>query len=332
VNIAFRFCVLICATLLVCCSRRTTGEEDEPATRSRVPVKVERISAGDIDVVVTATGKTDALRMEKIVSPVAGKVTMLSVLEGSAVRAGEVVAAIMTKESVAAIAGAEALLRAAKTPEERSEAERMLQLARSTRGSAEVRARFDGIVSARAAHEGELVAENADLLTVVDLSSLCFSADIPVGSVQQIRLGQRAVVRFPSLPGFSCRAVVEAMNPQTDEASQTVKARLRFTDRGARALSTLKTDMTGTADIVTGTHRGVLLVPKAALLRDDETNTFSIVTVTDDSLARAVAVVVDASNDSTVEISAPGLRQGMSVVVEGNYALPDSAKLNVVPR
>jgi multidrug efflux pump subunit AcrA (membrane-fusion protein) len=84
--------------------------------------------------------------------------------------------------------------------------------------------------------------------------------------------------------------------------------------------------------IVTGTHRNVLLVPKNALLRDDETNTCSVVTVTPDSLARAVAVVAGASTGDVVEVAAPELRQGVRVVVEGNYALPDSAKLSIRPR
>ncbi len=95
---------------------------------------------------------------------------------------------------------------------------------------------------------------------------------------------------------------------------------------------TLRPDITGTAEIFTGMHNNVLLVGTPALLRDDETGTYSLVTVTSDSVAMRVEVQVAARNDSMAEISGSGLREGVLVVREGNYALADSTKVRILPR
>jgi multidrug efflux pump subunit AcrA (membrane-fusion protein) len=72
-----------------------------------------------------------------------------------------------------------------------------------------------------------------------------------------------------------------------------------------------------------------LFVPKAALLRNDEDNSYSVVMVTIDSLAKLIPVVVGTSDEHSAEIRSEQLRAGMMVVTEGNYALTDSTRLSV---
>ena len=319
-------CIFLLANVALisgCTKGSSEGEEAGPAPAARVRVGLGEISAGDIDVTVTATGKTGALRQEKVLSPVAGKVIVLRALEGTRVRKGDVLAVILTRESQAAISGAEALLRGAKTDAQKSEAERMLRLAENSQSRVDVHAQFDGVVSNRAVNQGELVAENAELLTVLDLSTVYFNADVPLRNLTQVHPGDRTIVEFQSLPGARFHAIVDAISPQTDVQSQTVKARLRFTRQEPRTIAVLRTEMNGTAHIITGVHRNVLLVPKTALLRNDEMNSYSVVTITPDSIARIVEVGIGTSTDSTVEVSSRALKAGMPVVVEGNYALPD---------
>jgi multidrug efflux pump subunit AcrA (membrane-fusion protein) len=88
--------------------------------------------------------------------------------------------------------------------------------------------------------------------------------------------------------------------------------------------------MIGTARIVTGLHKGVFIVPKSAVLRNDETNAYSIVTFTADSLACSLPVEIMGMTDSTVAITNHGLKDGMSIITEGNYALADSTRITVV--
>jgi Cu(I)/Ag(I) efflux system membrane fusion protein len=280
-----------------------------------------------METVVTATGSTDALRKEKILAPIAGTLLSLKVLEGTPVRRGDVLAVIQPKETRAAITGAGALRRAARTEAERTEAARAMQLALAGQNNLDVQSTTGGVVATRSATEGELVAENAELMTVVDLSTLIFVADVPLRDVAQVRPGERADVSFQALPGELFGAKVDAVNPRSDPGSQTVRVRIGFTGNDGQRKKLLRSDMGGVARIVTGRHPGILIVPKSALLRNDETDTYTIVIATSDSIARVIPVEVGARTDSTAEVAGSGVHAGMRVVVEGNYALADSSRI-----
>jgi RND family efflux transporter MFP subunit len=236
---------------------------------------------------------------------------------------------IQSREAHAAIAGAEELLQSARTPEEKHEAERSLSLARSTQNSVVVRARSDGVVGTRGVKEGEVVAEDTELLTLVDLSTVDFVADVPLRDLPSVRRGQKARVQFPSLSGRTLAAQVDAIYPQTDGQSQTIKVRLRFLNLSSPHDLLLRTDIAGVAHILIGLHRNSFMVPKSALLRDDETDSYSIVTITPDSLSKSVHVTVGETTDSTAEVRGDAVHAGIPVITTGNYALPDSTRVSV---
>ena len=323
---------LLLLPLSIGCSRKPSGEESESAPTPTVPVKTAKVILGDVPVIVSATGRTDALHKEKIYSPIAGKIVSLKALEGTFFRSGEIMAVIRTRESQAAITGAEKLLRVAGTPDQKKEGEEALALALATQSMVDLRAKFNGTISSRTVTEGELVPENGELFTEVDLSSLVFIADVPLPSLPAVHEGQQAEVQCAGLPDRVIGAIVEAIAPQTDLQSQSVKVRLRFPRMAEAVRRHLKTDMMGTARIVTGFHRGTMLVPHSALLRNDEDNTYSLVVIVQDSIARIIPVTVGIMNDSLAEVASPLLHQGTLVVREGNYALPDSTTVTVADR
>jgi len=325
-------CTLFLAGVLPAGCNRQKGDEDEgegETVRSVVPVHVGKVSRGTAVVRRTVTGKTDVLRREHIVAPVAGRVISLRALEFQPVRAGDTIAVIQTRESQAAIEGAAALETISGGAKQKGEAARTLTLAKSLQSEAVLRATISGIISSRSVTEGELVAENAELETIIDPRTVYFIADVPLAEISEIAVGQSCDVRFPGIPEFRVEGKVEAISPQSDLASQTVRARISFTTRQGEWRSVVRADMMGTASIITGLHRNALLVPKSALLRNQETNGYSIVLVTPDTVAVTVPITVGVIEDSTAEILGEGVREGMTVVTEGNYALPDSCKVTI---
>ncbi len=321
---------LLCVVLTGCTGRHGSADDDDSSASNAnavVAVRTAPIVRGDMATLVTATGSTDALRKEKIIAPIAGTLLSLKVLEGTPVRRGDLLAVIQPKETRAAISGAETLLRAAGTDEERLEARRAMQLALAAQNNLDVRSTSDGVVASRSATEGEVVAENAELMTVVDLRTLVFVADVPLSDIAGVRAGEKASVSFQALPGERFAARVGAVNPRSDAGSQSVRVRMDFSGETSRRMGLLRSDMGGLAGIVTGMHAGVLIVPRPALLRNDETGTYTIVVATPDSLARVVPVEVGARTDTTAEVSGPGLLPGTRVVVEGNYSLADSTRI-----
>ncbi len=323
----FFFFILILFVFDGCRQKQNDDEGGSSAAKAIVAVKVGTVSEQDALVNVEALGKTDALRKEKMYAPIAGRIVVLKALEGMEVKKGDILAVIQTKESEATILGAESMLKSATTEQQKSEAERILKLARSTQSSVNVCATFDGVVSSRIVSEGELVAENVELLTIIDLSTIDFIADVSLRDVSSLRAGQYASVHFQSYPQKQFSARVDAINPQTDLQSQSVKVRLQFLKSSTEPQSILRTDMTGTVQIITGVRRHAMFIPKSALLRNDENNSYSVVLMTADSLAKTIPVSIGVEMDSSVEVRSGNLHAGMSVVTEGNYALPDSTRL-----
>jgi len=321
--------LLISAALLVqSCNKSTHDDEEEQSHQATVIVSTAPVRTGDVAVSVYATGRTDASRKEKVLAPSAGWISSLKALEGTSFSTGEVMVVIRPKEAQAAIDGAEALLRSAQTEKEKAEARRVLTLAQASQSGIEVRAKFDGIVATRSVMEGEFVAENTELFTLIDLSTLNFIADVPLQLLPEIRLQQQAIVQLEPFAKKEYHATVEAINPQTDVQSQTVKVRLQFTALTPSERIPLKTDIMGTVRILTAIHRKATIVPRSALLRDDGNETYSVVLVASDSLAHIAPVAIGVLTDSTVEITR-GVEQGMTVITRGNYALPDSTRVRI---
>jgi multidrug efflux pump subunit AcrA (membrane-fusion protein) len=311
------------------CSKKGGGDDEASGGPARVPVRVGRLREGVIESVVIATGSTDALRKEKVVAPVAARVVSLNVLEGAVVRKGDVLAVLRPREAHTAMEGARSLLRSATTDAEKKDAERAITLTDSLQPAVTVRAGFDGVVATRSVSEGELVAEQAELFTILDPATIIFVADIPVGTTSSVSVNCPARVTLTHLPIRRLDAVVDALSPQADVQSQTVRVRLRFRGLTSVEEKLLRTNLAGEAQIITGSHRNALLVDRAAVLHDDESDAWSVALLTADSLARLMPVRIGIQNDSVVELLDRGLRPGQLVILRGHYGLTDSTRVIV---
>jgi multidrug efflux pump subunit AcrA (membrane-fusion protein) len=311
------------------CKKESSEEGQANQTIAVVPVEVAPVRQGSISVSIEAVGQTEALRKETVLSPLAGTVVGLKALEGTVIRSGDTLAVIQTKESQSMLAGAQALLAAAITPEQKKEAERVLELAKSNQTEMAVIASSSGIVASRSVVEGSLIAEGGEILTLMDPVSVDFFAQVQFKYLALIAIGQAAEVSFASVDGKPFRAVVGAISPGSDPQTQTVRVRLHFVNLTSEQRISMKDGISGTARIVTGERTGVLLVPPKALLRNDDNDTYTVVTVTGDSLSRSIPVSVGIVEDSIAEVSGIDLHTGMSVIVTGNYALADSTRVTV---
>ncbi len=323
---------LILLLFLGGCRQQKEENEDTPAGNIRVPVSISRITQGDIESVVSAVGNTEALRKQKILSPVTGRVISLKAMEGSVVHNGDVIVTLRTREAQSAIDGAYLLLRSATTEQQKQEAQRAVLLADSLQPQVFLRASFDGIVASRSVTEGEFVGDQAELLTLIDPSTIVFIADVPIGEVSKIHVGFSASIQCSQLSPDQIQGAVEAVSPQADPLTQSVKVRIRFHKLTEHQLHLLKANVPGTARIVTEVHRNVLLVGSQALLHDDESDIYSIVLMSRDSVAQIVPVTVGVRTGSLVEVHSDLLSAGQTVINRGQYELKDSTKVTIEQR
>ena len=240
--------------------------------------------------------------------------------------AGQVVAAVVNQPSQAALMGAEAMLRSAATPAQRSDAERALVLAKQNLVATELRAPRAGVVVSRGASEGDLVSQGDSILTIASAGSIVFVARIAQGDLAQVRLGQRAKVNLPGqlavVPG-----IVHGLLPADSNSIMTVPVRIDFSTDLQTAGAPIQTGLFGTVEIIVGERVAVPIVPAAAVLRDDISGTSRVALVTPAGLTHWVNVTTGATQGGNVEIQLPALTVGQRVIVSGQVGLPEGSKV-----
>jgi RND family efflux transporter MFP subunit len=284
------------------------------------------VERGNIAITVTGPGRTDALDLQKIRAPFTGVLTLLHIAVGDHVSAGQVVAAVVNQPSQAALIGAEAMLRSASTPAQRSDAERALVLARQNLVATQLRAPRAGVVISRGASQGDLVSQGDSILTIASAGSTVFVARIAQGDLAQVRLGQRANVNLPGQLG-AVPGLVHGLLPADTNSVMTVPVRIDFSTNLQTAGAPIQTGLFGTAEIIVGERFAVPIVPAAAVLRDDISGISRVALVTSAGKAHWVTVTTGASQSGGVEIKTPALAPGQRVIVSGQVGLPEGSNV-----
>jgi RND family efflux transporter MFP subunit len=319
------------------CSRGSrTASTGDPAAATKdtaaadslaaTPVHMTVVERGNIAITVTGPGRTDALDLQKIRAPFTGILTLLRIAVGDRVGANQVVAAIVNQPSQAALIGAEAMLRSASTPAQRSDAERALVLAKQNLVATQLRAPRAGVVVSRAASQGDLLNQGDSILTIASAGSIVFVARIAQADLAQVRLGQRANVNLPGQLGV-VPGVVHGLLPADTNSVMTVPVRIDFSTDLQTAGAPIQTGLFGTVEIVVGERSAVPIVPAAAVLRDDISGISRIALVTPAGLAHWVNVTTGATQGGKVEIKYPALTPGQRVIMSGQVGLPDGSKV-----
>jgi len=326
--------LLLLLGIVAGCGKKDSGEDDEaaPAVVAKVAVEATQVTTGNVPEQLVVTGHTEATRQEKLVAPIAGRLLTLNGLEGDYVNAGELVATIQSKEAQSSQEGAQVMLAEAKTPAERAQAERMIALAKKDQNGMQVRSTISGLIATRSANPGEFVAENQELLSIIAMNDIVFVADVPLFDMPRIRIGEPAAITLPSLGATSApvEARVFAIKPDADSTSQAAQVIFQFQNIPASFVRALRTGIAGTATITFDVLHQAMLVPKSAVLRNDETNVRTIVTFGPDSLSKSVVVQTGPEMDSLVSVRSDSLRSGMNVITVGNYALADSTRITLI--
>ncbi len=322
--------VVLACGIAACGKKESPGaQSDSSNVAAKVAVEVAKVTAGNVPEQLSVTGHTEATQREKIVAPIAGKLLVLNGLEGSYVKSGELVATIQSKEAQSSEEGARVMLEDAKTPTERAQAERMVALAKKDQNSTEIHSQLSGLIATRSANPGEFVAENQELLSVIALSDIVFVAEVPLFEMPRVRIGEPAQVLLPTIGSSSMNARVFAIKPGADSTSQTARVIFEFRNVPSSLVPALRTGIAGTATITFDVKHHAMLVPKSAVIRNDETNEKTVVTFGEDSLAKSITVETGPELDTLVSVMSDELKPGMNVITVGNYALADSTRITL---
>jgi RND family efflux transporter MFP subunit len=184
-----------------------------------------------------------------------------------------------------------------------------------------LRSPIAGVVSERRADPGAMATPGQPILTVVDIRRLWLDVPVQEEQAAQVAPGLPAEARFDAQPDRVYRGQVIRINPAANPQSRSVTARVEIENSDRR----IKPGMFGRVRLVTQRHPDALVVPREAVVRQDD-GTFVFVANGETAVRRPVEPGQEETD--VIEIRS-GLRPGEQVIVQGHQQLKDGARIRI---
>jgi HlyD family secretion protein len=180
-----------------------------------------------------------------------------------------------------------------------------------------VRAPVDGFIGTLNVQNRMVVAANAPLMTLVDLSKLEIEVEVPETYVADLGLGMNAEIQLPS---GTATGKLSALSPEV--VKNMVLARVRFDGEQPKGL---RQSQRVTARLLIEEKPNVLMVARGPFV-ESEGGRYAY--VVHDGIAVRTPITMGATSISAVEIVS-GLKQGDKVVVAGTDAFANANRVSI---
>ncbi|MEJ0017985.1 MAG: efflux RND transporter periplasmic adaptor subunit [Acetobacteraceae bacterium] len=247
-----------------------------------VAVEVARPVRGPAVEAVYGPGTVEASVMLPISPKVMGRLARLAADEGDQVRQGQVLAELDNRELAASVAEWEARVRyqdaqfrraselfrtrtgsAAALDQARNELDTTVAaLERARRQLAEMTltAPADGLIIRRDGEIGQLILPSTTLFWMLCCEGLRITAEIDEEDIDQVRPGQKVVIRADAFPGRTFQGTVGEITPKGDPVARSFRVRIRLPQDAP-----LMIGMTADVNIILAERQDALLVPATAV-------------------------------------------------------------------
>lgn len=190
---------------------------------------------------------------------------------------------------------------------------------------AQVRAPISGIVTDQFQFEGEYASAGARLLTIASAGEVIVKANFADSVVANLQTGDAVTIRPPGAPDERMGGKITLISRSADALNRTVEIWASF----ANGRGLLRTGDAVQFVVSANPTNDAVVVPAAAVTLDaSNADEGTVMTVDKDNVAHETKVKVGIKTGDKIQIT-EGLTGGETVVVEGNYALPDGTKVEI---
>ena len=180
-----------------------------------------------------------------------------------------------------------------------------------------------GVVTELAAREGMTVAMGAPLFRIGGLATVWANAEVPESQAGALRPGTRVEASSPALPGNVFKGAVQAILPEVNQTTRTLKARVELANAGGRLVPGMFVSMR----FADAASARMLLVPSEAVIQTGRRAV--VILVEDKGRFRPVDVETGAETGGQTEIRR-GLAAGQRVVISSQFLIDSEASLRGV--
>ncbi len=192
-------------------------------------------------------------------------------------------------------------------------------LKRLNYGYTEIRATISGVISSRDIKVGTNMKVGETAFTVSDTSRLVAYLSIPQSELSKFSSGHAATITVDAMPNVSFQATVARISPTINASNGTFRATVYIDNENGN----LAPGMFGRFTIAYEKHSNAMVIPTAAIIREDSQ---SVVYVVTDGAAVRREIEPGIQTDGKVEILS-GLDQNEEIVVTGLSGLRDGSRV-----
>ncbi|MDY7095185.1 MAG: efflux RND transporter periplasmic adaptor subunit [Acidobacteriota bacterium] len=329
------------------------GSTEEEKEDTSVPVELTTLETGSIEAVLRYSTNLEAESSVQVLAEANRKVRQLLVEEGDRVRRGQVLVRLQDDEQRTTLAKVQSELdkvgrdydrqkrlyeQGFLSEEDYSDAtyqieqlQLRLEEAQRELSYTEVTAPIDGTVTARMINLGDFVTINQPLFELVDFDSIVARVFVPEKELSSLATGQEARLTTPAVSDQIHSGSIERIAPVVDPKSGTVKVTVALDNPRA-----LRPGLYVDVALVTAVHENALLIPKRALVYDqDQIFVYRLADVSsgdaaEEQTVERVRVEPELEDKIFMEPRGDRLSAGDRLVVAGQAGLKDGAEVRIL--
>ncbi len=184
-----------------------------------------------------------------------------------------------------------------------------------------------GFISKRSIEPGDTAAQGHPVFEIVQMDPLEVNVGVPETDVHLVRIGQKAAITVPALPGKSFDGTVRIINVSAESGTRTYMTRITVANPG----HLLRVGMVAEASIRGDRTVCMMTLPGDAVVRDPQGATQVFVYYPDQKRVYAKRVEIGAVIDKDVQIES-GLAGDEWIVLAGQMKLRDGSVVRATER
>jgi Cu(I)/Ag(I) efflux system membrane fusion protein len=200
---------------------------------------------------------------------------------------------------------------------------RLVERTGNTQARTTIVSPIGGVVVELSAREGMTVMAGAPLFRINGLSTVWANAEIPESQAALVRSGAMVRAQSPAAPGVSFEGRVQAILPDVNAATRTLKARLELSNPGSRLVPGMFVSM----QFMDMRGENALLIPTEAVIQTGKR--IVVMVAEENGKFRPVEIQAGIESGGQTEIKR-GLQAGQKVVVSSQFLIDSEASLKGV--
>jgi len=323
---------------------KKTDQDDSENDADLIPVETTTAGTGDISSFILLSSNLETEKMTDVYARVQGLVEEIYAEEGDYVEKNKVLMKLEADEHALTEAKARVDYELEQNLYERKqamfdkqllskeefetarfgiEAKKILwQQAKLNLDYTSITSPISGVIGERLKRPGDRIQPTDKLFTVINNEEMIAVVHVPEREIGTLKKGQKAFITSEHLKNQEYSGWIKRVSPVIDPQSGTFKVTIGIRNENNR----LRPGMFVNTHIITATHQNTVLIPKTALVYENENIHVFVVR---DSVAHKVKLDLGFQDYQNVE-SLSQIEPGEKIIVVGQSGLKDQTRVNIV--